>query len=152
MEICFGCKECMKYPVILKSVRNKRGQFSLFKMFNFSKRSLFWPFPLSHSTHLLTSLILVNSAVQTWFLYTYGSSNQCLCFPCRNLFLPPAVACPCSGFGFILKSAFQREKQKYAQDLIFFLLFFSPHCNLDLKIILWIKSAKIQYQVGKHAW
>lgn len=64
---------------------NKRGQSSLFKVCNFSKRSLFWPFTLSHSNCLLTSLILAISAVQTWFLNTHGSRNQCQFFPCRSL-------------------------------------------------------------------
>lgn len=67
-------------------------------------------------------------------------------------FLSPAVACPCSEPGFVLKSACQSEKQKYAQNLIFLLLFFPYHYYLDLKIILWIKSAKIQYQVGNYTW
>lgn len=66
--------------------------------------------------------------------------------------LPPAVACPCSELDFIFKSAWHSERQKYVQDLIFFLLFFPGHHNLDLNILLGIKSEKIQYQVGKHNW
>lgn len=65
--------------------------------------------------------------------------------------LTPAVVCPGSEL-FILKRACQNEKQKYAQDLIIFLLFFPCHYNLDLKIIIGIKSAKTQYQVGKYTW
>lgn len=66
--------------------------------------------------------------------------------------LPTAVVFPCSELVFILNSACQSEKQKYAQDPVFFLLFSLCHYNLDFKIVLWIKSAKTRYHVEKDTW
>lgn len=108
---------------------------------------------MSHSNSLLTSLILAISAVERDMNFEYIWPQKSVpVLPLQKTvtqLLPSAVASPCSELGFVLKSACQSEKQKYAQDLIF-LLFFPCHCNLDLKIILGTKSAKIQYEAGKY--
>lgn len=82
MAIQFGCKESMKNPVILKSGRNKRGQFSLFTVSSCSKRSLFWPFPPCHTPIACLPL-------QSWLFLPYRSGSWIRMAPAVD-----ANACP----------------------------------------------------------